>query len=442
MPDQFKPGDTTTVEGKPVRIVAINPDGTAEVEFIEEKTLGGFGQNVLKSGGRMAEDLFNAVTSPIQTGKGILKLAKGAVELAIPGEQGDEDSARAVGQFYKDRYGGVENIKDTLYNDPVGAVADLSTVLGGGAGVLKGVGALSKSANVAKAGRLMTAASDLTNPVRAVTAPVKALGHAAGTGLAQITVRPGTQLAKQAGVGDKLRIAREVAEKGLWNTERASQNLDEAIQRSKDLVASSPAPPVPRSKVAVFDNTLDELLKRQGSQQQGLSDLAALERNIVSDFPDQIPLGDLYDFNKHANREANATFRKASMEMPGGAKPITGLGWKEAADRSRNILRDEIGAGMKGAQRDVQTAMLANGAVTTAKARPHALTRLLAVGAGASMRSPQTAAAMLALDSPTLGAMGGAGLWHLGNAADKKALVRAALLARLRQEKGFMPPEP
>src|SRR5574343_1541174 len=151
MPD-FKEGDITTLDGKRVKITRIYPDGTADIEPAEERSFGGFLGNVVKSGGQMVGDLASTVAHPIDTGKNLFRLAKGAAELAIPGEQGDEDVARAAGQFYKDRYGGWENIKNTLYEDPVGALADASTVLGGAGGAAKAAGALSKSANVAKVG--------------------------------------------------------------------------------------------------------------------------------------------------------------------------------------------------------------------------------------------------------------------------------------------------
>ena len=75
------------------------------------------------------------------------RLAVGAGELLIPGEQGAEKYARAAGNFYDQRYGisdllkgnlqGVqEKAGNTLYNDPVGAALDLSAVLGLGGGAL------------------------------------------------------------------------------------------------------------------------------------------------------------------------------------------------------------------------------------------------------------------------------------------------------------------
>lgn len=73
--------------------------------------------------------------------------------------------ADAVGQFYKDRYGGVENIKRSAYEDPVGVALDASIVLGGGGAGLKGLGALSKSSKLAKAGQIASKVGRIIDPV-------------------------------------------------------------------------------------------------------------------------------------------------------------------------------------------------------------------------------------------------------------------------------------
>lgn len=114
----------------------------------QKKTIGGFLGNVAKSGVENVKQVGSAILSPVQTAKNIGKLALGTVQLAIPGEQGQEDVARGVGQFYKERYGGLKNIGETLYNDPVGALLDVSTVAGG-VGAAAKLGKFGKVAEVA-----------------------------------------------------------------------------------------------------------------------------------------------------------------------------------------------------------------------------------------------------------------------------------------------------
>ena len=53
----------------------------------EKKTLGGFAQNVVSSGGRFVGDIAKAVTSPIQTLKSLGNFGAGVAEKFIPGKQ-------------------------------------------------------------------------------------------------------------------------------------------------------------------------------------------------------------------------------------------------------------------------------------------------------------------------------------------------------------------
>jgi hypothetical protein len=141
--------------------------------------------NVVPSAINLASGIYEAVTSPVQTAKGIVDIGAGALQNVLP--QGVVDfvnqfdknpdarnraiaAADAVGGFYKDRYGSEEAFKKTMATDPVGFAADLSTLLTGGA---------TATARVAPAASTALAAgAKFTNPMNAivpvVTAPVKA----------------------------------------------------------------------------------------------------------------------------------------------------------------------------------------------------------------------------------------------------------------------------
>jgi hypothetical protein len=97
---------------------------------------------------KFGSDLYQAVTSPVQTLTGILDIGAGTLRNTLPKnvvnfiDQFDADPAAAqrasavassVGGMYKDRYGSYDAIKRTFAEDPVAAVSDLSTMLSGGA---------------------------------------------------------------------------------------------------------------------------------------------------------------------------------------------------------------------------------------------------------------------------------------------------------------------
>ena len=141
-------------------------------------------QNLPASAQRFASGVVGGVqqlaTSPVETVSGLvggaLDIGAGALQNVLPQNVVDvinkfdfdpnsakravEMANRAGGVIAK-RYGSYENVKRTLAEDPVGAAADLSTLLG--------VGALGTGSQV------LSRASTLTNPLTAVTAPVTAV---------------------------------------------------------------------------------------------------------------------------------------------------------------------------------------------------------------------------------------------------------------------------
>lgn len=135
------------------------PDQPTKKGFTpDKKSLGGFLGNVLTSTGQLVEDTTKAITNPVDTAKNIFNLGSGIIQLAIPGEQGNEKLARAVGNFYKNRYGSLDKAWNSFYSDPAGVAADLSTVLGVGAGTFKLL-------NAPKAAKALSTASKLSDPL-------------------------------------------------------------------------------------------------------------------------------------------------------------------------------------------------------------------------------------------------------------------------------------
>ena len=175
-------------------------------------------KNLPASAKQFATGLYEAVTQPVQTAKAVMDVGAGALRAVMPesvrafidrfdanpaATQQAMDMANAVGGMYKDRHGSYESIKRTLAEDPVGAAADLSTLLTGGAGVARtGAGisqrALGAGADVAQRmqapavanalaatganvgaqasqiANALTTAATATNPLSAVTVPAQA----------------------------------------------------------------------------------------------------------------------------------------------------------------------------------------------------------------------------------------------------------------------------
>ena len=91
---------------------------------------------------------YEAVTSPVQTARTVVDIGAGALQNILPesvvkaiGEdKASREVANKVGQIYVQRYGGVENAKRTIANDPAGFLSDVSAVLTGGGTVAPKLG--------------------------------------------------------------------------------------------------------------------------------------------------------------------------------------------------------------------------------------------------------------------------------------------------------------
>lgn len=156
----------------------------------EKKSIGGFLGNVGKSALNFGQGLATAVMNPIDTVKTVGSLALGAGDNILEagglssGNNRFNKMADMVGNEYKERYGGWDNIKNTAYNDPVGVLADLSTVLSGGAGAVTKVGKVaqigSQASKLAGVGKVAQTAGNILNKTARITDPLQIALKGAG----------------------------------------------------------------------------------------------------------------------------------------------------------------------------------------------------------------------------------------------------------------------
>lgn len=154
----------------------------------EKKSVGGFIKNIGSSGADLIGGIVKDLTNPVQTATGLGKIALGAGQKLVGYEGEAADTVDQIIDFYKTRYG--KDIKETLYNDPVGVLADLSTVLGGGGALLRGAGKLAKFSEVANAtgaaskavryGQLAEKGAIATDPLRLAAQGTKLLSRETG----------------------------------------------------------------------------------------------------------------------------------------------------------------------------------------------------------------------------------------------------------------------
>jgi hypothetical protein len=149
-------------------------------------------QNLPRSAAQFYGGVVEAITSPIQTAQNLADLAAGGLRAgarrvlptgvfeAIDRLDNPETTQRiselasAVGGEYARNYGSAEGFRNKVAEDPVGFLADVSTLLGGGAMAAGRAGA------TGTAGVLRTAEA-VTNPLTPIIAPIALAGRGAGT---------------------------------------------------------------------------------------------------------------------------------------------------------------------------------------------------------------------------------------------------------------------
>jgi predicted secreted protein len=131
-------------------------------------------KNLVPSAVQFGKDVAQPILHPIETAKSLGNVIAGGAQKLIPGEQSQEPYADAVGQFFADRYGGMENFKKTMATDPVGFAADLSILLSGG-----GMAAARLPGVAGKVGQVVKSAGSAVDPINAAGKAIGGAGHAA-----------------------------------------------------------------------------------------------------------------------------------------------------------------------------------------------------------------------------------------------------------------------
>jgi hypothetical protein len=171
-----------------------------------------------RSVGKMVSDIASAVMSPVQTGKAVLDVAAGTLQNILPerlvqaiGEdRASREAASRVAQMYADRYGSVDAVKKVIATDPASFMADVSTVLTGGAMAAGRVPAVS--------GALSTAASYVD--------PLSLTAKAAGTGLQAAGAAVPSMLGMTTGAGrEAIEQAFQAGREGGARAQQFTENL-------------------------------------------------------------------------------------------------------------------------------------------------------------------------------------------------------------------------
>ena len=195
--------------------------------------------------------IWQTLSSPIETAESVVDFAESMTYLTfIPGTQTEkEEIAKGFVDYYKERLGGIENIKKTFRDDPVGFVLDLSLIGTLGSAVLKESGKqLGKSLNkntkpsesrkkaqeiFTRSGNALQSASDFINPIiqttRLASTVPSFLRSTATSTLSALTQKP---MAQAYDIGRKTKVFQSEPYasfiRGIKNAEEGSVTLSKA----------------------------------------------------------------------------------------------------------------------------------------------------------------------------------------------------------------------
>jgi hypothetical protein len=135
--------------------------------------------------GEIGSGLYQTIRHPLDTAAALGNIGGGVLGKLGFGNF-DQSAANAVGKYFSDRYGSVDNIMRSVEQHPVETAADVASLLTGGGALLRAAGKAGELANVARAGELAQVGSKLGAAGAAidpVAAGMRGLGSAgAGAG--------------------------------------------------------------------------------------------------------------------------------------------------------------------------------------------------------------------------------------------------------------------
>lgn len=138
--------------------------------------LGSLGSSAVNLG----KGAWHTVRHPLDTAASLATTVAGMGPDGPPGSWEHEvakPAAAALSNYEKDRYGGLSNIGETLYHDPLGAAADISAIaepLGSG---LKAAGAVADAANAARTASALRTAGEASSAVGNAVNPMALPGR-------------------------------------------------------------------------------------------------------------------------------------------------------------------------------------------------------------------------------------------------------------------------
>lgn len=176
--------------------------------------------NLIPSLKKNMGDIVAAISSPIDTASGLLKVGGGyASKAGIPGLSEFAPYADAMNDMILDRYGSVDNLLNTIETDPVGVMMDFSGVAGVG-------GKLAKMSGFADEAAMLQTVANVTDPInQAVNLTGATLGRLIPEDTPASVYSGGAKLGSARSADQQARMNRTAVREGILPNDAGLQRL-------------------------------------------------------------------------------------------------------------------------------------------------------------------------------------------------------------------------
>ena len=198
--------------------------------------------NIPSSGLKYADDITYPIRHPIDTAEGLGNLASGLLHKTpfYPGEQADEAYPDAVGEHFSNRYGGLDELGNTIKTDPVGFVGDA-------AGIFSALGAIPKLSKLGQVGRTIEPANLAIKGASKLTGMGEALPRhlygRAGKFSTKIPINRRNEILQQL-VDDGVTFTEKGVNKNLRNIAEDERALQSSVNKAMNPPGQPPHPGV------------------------------------------------------------------------------------------------------------------------------------------------------------------------------------------------------
>lgn len=165
------------------------------------------GKNLPSSVLQLGKDMVTPWLSPVESAQGLYNVVAGAFQKVVPGEQGKEQYADLLVDYYKDRYGSIKGFKNALAKDPAGVLSDGASILIPGGQAVRGLGTAAKIKQLTRLSQMAQKAGKGITRLGTAMDPLGGAAEAVG----QVLGKAGVLLDKGRGVEKPVEMYRQAA---------------------------------------------------------------------------------------------------------------------------------------------------------------------------------------------------------------------------------------